>query len=52
VVATLTDLQKQQIPYEFDSLELITDQVNSVGDATVIGHATLRVLLRADKGGA
>jgi len=52
VVATLTDLQQQQIPYEFDSLELITDQVNSVGDATVIGHATLRVLLRADKGGA
>jgi hypothetical protein len=49
VVATLTGLSDKQIPFEFDSLEITRDKVNEVGDATVIGHATLRVLIRTPK---
>jgi hypothetical protein len=49
VVATLSALADTQIPYEFDTLEMTRDKVNAVGDATIIGHATLRVLIRTAK---
>ena len=49
VTSTLVSLIDTQIPFEFDSLELTRDKVDEVGDATVIGHATLRVLIRTEK---
>ena len=49
VVATLSGLLKQDIPFEFDSLKITREQVDSAGDATVVAHATLRVLIRTSK---
>ena len=51
VTATLADIATQNIPFEFDSLEISRDQVDDAGDATVVAHATLRVLIRTAKEG-
>jgi len=49
VSATFASLVDSDVPFEFDSLEICRDKVNEVGDATVIGHATMRVLIRTAK---
>lgn len=49
VSATLTGLIDSHIPFEFDSLEITRDKTDALGEATVIGHATLRVLIRTAK---
>jgi hypothetical protein len=49
VAATLARLVDADVPFEFDALELTRDHTNEVGDATIIGHATLRVLIRTAK---
>lgn len=51
VMAALTGLIREDIPLEFDSMEITRDKVDSEGDASVIAHVTLRVLIRA-KGAA
>ena len=52
VIATLSGLLDENVPFEFDSLEITRDKVDSAGDATVIAHATLRVLIRTSKDGS
>lgn len=47
VMGTLAGLIDSEIPFEFDSMEITRDKVDEVGDATVIAHVTLRVLIRA-----
>ena len=49
VAAALTGLIDKDLPLEFDSLDIARDKVDDVGDATVLGHATLRVLIRTAK---
>lgn len=49
VAATLAGLIDSNVPFEFDSLDIARDKVDSLGDATVIGHATLRVLIKTAK---
>jgi hypothetical protein len=49
VSATLVDLIDSHIPFEFDSMEITRSKTNELGEATVIGHATLRVLIRTSK---
>lgn len=46
VMGTLTGLIQSGIPFEFDSMEINRDKVDSVGDAKVLAHVTLRVLIR------
>ena len=52
VMATLAGLLKENVPVEFDSLEINRDQVDRAGDATVVAHATMRVLIRTSKDGS
>lgn len=52
VIATLSGLLNENIPFEFDTLEITRDKVDAAGDATVIAHATLRVLIRTGKDGS
>jgi hypothetical protein len=52
VIATLTGLLDENVPIEFDTLEITRDKVDSAGDATVIAHVTLRVLIRTSKDGS
>ena len=49
VLATLNSMVDTGVPYEFDSLEMTRDKVDEIGDATIIGHATFRVLIRTAK---
>lgn len=52
VIATLSGLLKKDVPFEFDSLKITRDKIDSVGDATVVAHATMRVLIRTSKDGS
>jgi hypothetical protein len=49
VTATLSGLLDYDIPLEYDALEITRDKVDEAGDARVIAHVTLRVLIRTTK---
>lgn len=51
VLATIAKLPEDNVPYEFDSIEIKREHVSSMGDATVSAHVVLRVLIRTDGGG-
>lgn len=52
VIATLSGLLNENVPFEFNTLDITRDKVDAAGDATVIAHATLRVLIRTSKDGS
>ncbi len=52
VTASLSGLLNENIPFEFDTLEITRDKVDAAGDATVVAHATMRVLIRTSKDGS
>ena len=49
VIACLVALQDENIAYEYDRLNITRDKVDEVGDATVLGQATLRVLVKSSE---
>lgn len=49
VVAAIADLNKSDLPFEFDALEIAREKVGPTGEATVRANLNFRVLLREGK---